>query len=155
MERRDKINYYLDIAETVSERSTCLRRHYGAVIVKNDIIISTGYNGSPRGIQNCSEIGHCHRENSPRGTDYNLCPGVHAEQNAIINCSRSEMLGSILYLVGKELNNEYIKDANPCALCKRLIINSGIERVFIRIDRDNWTTIDVNNWNLDNIIGGY
>ena len=155
MDRRDKINYYLDIAETVLERSTCLRRHYGSVLVKNDIIISTGYNGSPRGIQNCSEVGICNREHCQRGTNYNLCPGVHSEMNAIINCERSEMLESNLYLVGKEINNEYIKDANPCALCKRLIINSGIEKVFIRIDKDNYKVINVKDWKLEDIIGAY
>ena len=155
MERRDKINYYLDIAETVLERSTCLRRHYGSVLVKNDIIISTGYNGSPRGIQNCSECEICRREGVPRGTNYNLCPGVHSEMNAIINCNRSEMLGSTLYLVGKEINDNYVKDANPCALCKRLIINSGIEKVVIRIDKDNYLVISVDNWNLEDITGAY
>lgn len=155
MNRRDKINYYLDIAETVCERSTCLRRHYGSVIVKDDIIISTGYNGSPRGIKNCSEAGICNREGSPRGTNYNLCPGVHSEMNAIINCNRSEMIGSNLYLVGKEINGEYIKEANPCAICKRLIINSGIDKVYIRIDKDNYKIIEVKDWELEDIIGAY
>jgi len=155
MERRDKINYYLDIAETVSERSTCLRRHYGSVLVKNDIIISTGYNGSPRGIQNCSECGFCRRENCQRGTNYNLCPGVHSEMNSIINCDRSEMIGSILYLVGKEIDNNYVNDANPCALCKRLIINSGIEKVIIRKDKNNYLIINTNNWTLEDITGAY
>lgn len=104
MERRDKINYYLDIAEAVTGRGTCLRRNFGAVIVKNDTIISTGYVGAPRGRANCNELHYCTREKLqvPRGERYELCRSVHAEQNAIINASRSEMLGATLYLVGLE-----------------------------------------------------
>ena len=104
MERRDKHNYYLDLAETVSQRGTCLRRHFGAVIVKNDEVISTGYVGAPRGRKNCSDIGICIREklNIPRGERYELCRSVHAEANAIISASRDQMIGASLYLVGKE-----------------------------------------------------
>ena len=107
MQRRDKTNYYLDIAETVTERSTCLRRHFGAILVKNDQIISTGYAGAPRGRKNCSDLGYCTREkyNIPRGERYELCRSVHAEQNAIIHASRNDMLGSTLYLVGKEISS--------------------------------------------------
>ena len=118
MKRIDKINYYLDIAESVLERSTCIRRCFGAVIVKNDEIISTGYNGAPRGRKNCSDLGYCMREklNIPRGERYELCRSVHGEENAIISASRKDMIGSSLYLVGKNFDNdEYVKDARPCA----------------------------------------
>ena len=101
MERISKENYYLDIAETVLERATCLRRVYGAIIVKNDEIISTGYNGAPRGRRNCVDMGFCTREamQVPRGQRYELCRSVHAEANAIISASRRDMVGSTLYLV--------------------------------------------------------
>ena len=101
MERPDKINYYLDIAETVSKRSTCLRKHYGAIIVKNDIIVSTGYNGAPRGRKNCSDINYCMRDalNIPRGERYEMCRSLHSEANAIIAAPREQMLGATLYMV--------------------------------------------------------
>lgn len=146
MERRDKINYYLDIAETVAERATCLRRHFGAIIVKNDQIISTGYAGAPRGRQNCCDLGYCAREklNIPRGERYELCRSVHAEQNAIIHASRNDMIDSTLYLVGREVSTgEYIKEANSCAMCKRAIINAGIASVIIRDNKDDFRVINV------------
>ncbi len=146
MERRDKINYYLDIAETVLARGTCLRRNFGAIIVKNDEIISTGYVGAPRGRQNCCDLGYCTREkmNVPRGERYELCRSVHAEANAIISASRSDMLGSTLYLVGREYQSgEYVANANPCAMCKRLIINAGIEKVIVRDNKNEYRVIDV------------
>lgn len=149
MKRIDKINYYLDIAESVLERSTCIRRCFGAVIVKNDEIISTGYNGSPRGRKNCSDLGYCMREklNIPRGERYELCRSVHGEENAIISASRKDMIGSSLYLVGKNFDNdEYVKDARPCAMCKRVIINSGIEKIYIRNDKEKYTEINVNDF---------
>lgn len=144
MERRDKVNYYLDIAQTVTERATCLRRIWGAVIVKNDEIISTGYNGAPRGRKNCSDLGYCIREklNIPRGERYELCRSVHAEQNAIISASRRDMIGATLYMVGKDVNNgEYVEKSMPCSMCKRAIINSGIEKIYIRDDKDNYREI--------------
>ena len=106
IDRRDKINYYLDIAETVAERSTCLRRCYGAIIVNNDEIISTGYNGAPRGRKNCIDLGRCIREELkiPSGERYELCRSVHAEQNCIISASRRDMLGATLYLACKRSN---------------------------------------------------
>ena len=132
MKRISKINYYLGIAEAVSKRSTCLRRQYGAVIVRNDEIIATGYNGSPRNAENCCDVGKCWREenNIPHGTQYEACVAVHAEQNAIISASRKEMIGSTLYLVGFE-NGKRIpeKDVSPCKICERMILNSGIEKV--------------------------
>ena len=149
MDRIDKTNYYLDIAESVLERSTCIRRCFGAVIVKNDEIISTGYNGAPRGRKNCSDLGYCMREklNIPRGERYELCRSVHGEENAIISASRKDMIGSSLYLVGKNFDNdEYVKDARPCAMCKRVIINSGIEKIYIRNDKEKYTEINVNDF---------
>ena len=132
MERRDKINYYIELDEVVSKRSTCLRRRYGAVIVKNDEVVSTGYVGAPRGIKNCSDLGYCIRSelNIPRGERYELCRSVHAEQNAIISAPRDKMLGSTMYLCGNEISDgTYVKNSCCCALCKRLVINAGIENV--------------------------
>lgn len=152
MERKDKNNYYLDIAETVLERGTCLRRNYGAIIVKNDEIISSGYTGAPRGRKNCSDMGMCLREkmNVPRGTHYELCRSVHSEANAIISASRRDMIGSTLYLIGREIKtNEIIKNANPCAMCKRMIINAGIDNVVIRDSADSYRIIEVQHW-IDN-----
>ncbi len=161
MERRDKFNYYLDIAETVLERGTCLRRNYGAIIVRNDSIISTGYVGAPRGRANCCDLGYCRREQLkiPRGERYELCRSVHAEANAIIAAPRSEMLGSTLYLVGKDKQTgELIPNASSCAMCKRMIINAGIERVVIRNTPDKYTIILVSDWvknddSLDDVMG--
>lgn len=149
MERRDKINYYLDLAEIVGQRGTCLRRHYGAVIVKNDEVISTGYVGAPRGRKNCSDLGVCIRQkmNVPRGERYELCRSVHAEANAIISASRGKMIGSTLYLVGKEVDTgEYVNNSNSCSMCKRMIINAGIDRVYIRDSKDEYRMIQVQQW---------
>ena len=146
MDRISKANYYLDIAQTVLERATCLRRVYGAIIVKNDEIISTGYNGAPRGRANCVDLGYCSREamQVPRGERYELCRSVHAEANAIISAPRSEMIGSTLYLVGLEYKDgSYVANANPCAMCKRLIINAGIEKVVVRDTATTYRLIDV------------
>lgn len=149
MERRDKINYYLDIAETVSKRSTCLRRIYGAVIVNHDEIIATGYVGAPRGRANCSDLNYCIRKKLgvPRGERYELCRSVHAESNAIISAPREKMLGASLYLVGFEVESmTYIANANSCSMCKRMIINAGIERVVIRDSKEEYREISVNDW---------
>ena len=149
MERRDKDNYYLDLAEIVSQRCTCIRRHYGAVIVKNDEVISTGYVGAPRGRKNCSDLGICIREKLqiPRGERYELCRSVHAEANAIISCSRDKMIGASLYLTGKECSTgEYIKNSCCCSMCKRMVINAGIAYIYVRDDKDNYRKIDVNDW---------
>lgn len=147
--RRDKTNYYLDIAETVSKRGTCLRRNFGAIIVKNDEIISTGYSGAPRGRKNCSDLGFCRREqlNIPRGTRYELCRSVHAEANCIISASRRDMIDSSLYLVGVDAKTgELVRDANSCSMCKRLIINAGIKEVIIRDTIDEYRIIQVSDW---------
>ena len=149
MERRDKFNYYLDIAETVAERGTCLRRNFGAVIVRNDSIVATGYTGAPRGRKNCTDIGECTREKMgiPRGERYELCRSVHAEANAIIAAPRSEMIGATLYLVGRDAQtNELVVDASSCAMCKRLIINAGIARVVIRNTPDKYTIVLTEDW---------
>lgn len=149
MERRDKTNYYLDIAQAVLKRGTCLRRNYGAIIVKNDVIISTGYVGAPRGRANCSDLGVCRREklNVPRGQRYEMCRSVHAEANAIIAASREEMLGSTLYLVGEEAGTgKLVENASPCNMCRRLIINAGIKQVIVRNTSDTFTVINVEDW---------
>ena len=146
MKRIDKDNYYLDLAEAALERATCLRRKWGAVIVKDDEIISTGYNGAPRGRKNCTDIGTCIREelNIPRGERYELCRSVHAEQNAIISASRKDMMGATLYEVGVDAKTgEYVENAMPCAMCKRFIINSGITKMIFRDSKDKYREIDV------------
>ena len=146
MNRRDKINYYLDIAETVLERGTCLRRNFGAIIVKDEQIISTGYVGAPRGRRNCCDLGECMREkmNIPRGERYEMCRSVHAEANAIIHAARADTLGSTLYLVGREKSSgAYVEQANPCSMCKRLIINAGISKVIVRDTADDFRSMIV------------
>ncbi len=150
--RRDKVNYYLDLAEAVAQRGTCLRRLYGAVIVKDDEVISTGYVGAPRGRANCSDLGVCIRAKLgvPRGERYELCRSVHAEANAIISASRDKMLGSSLYLVGTEVETgDYVANSCSCSMCKRMIINAGIERVYIRDTKDDYRMIMVQEW-IDN-----
>ncbi|MBE6824893.1 MAG: cytidine deaminase [Ruminococcaceae bacterium] len=149
MKRTDKKNYYLDIAETVLERGTCLRRNFGAIIVKNDQIVSTGYVGAPRGRKNCIDMGVCVREqnNIPRGERYELCRSVHAEANAIIHASRDAMIGSTLYLVGKDAKTgAYVENACACSMCKRMIINAGIKKVIIRNTKDRFTALYVDEW---------
>lgn len=148
MKRISKDAYYLEIAQAVSHRSTCLKRRYGAVIVKNDEIIATGYNGAPRGETNCCDVGSCKRLDKPSNSgDYSDCHSVHAEQNAIISASRSEMMGATMYLYGEQL--EYfpycppgtkletavhpvwtqLTAPEPCPICRRMIANAGIIRV--------------------------
>lgn len=149
MNRRDKVNYYLDMAQVALERGTCLRRNFGAVIVKNDVIVSTGYTGAPRGRENCIDIGTCIRQKMgiPRGERYEFCRSVHAEANAIIAAPREQMLGATLYLVGRDMSTgEIMPDANSCTMCKRLIINAGIEKVIIRRNNDTYDTINVRDW---------
>lgn len=152
MMRRDKINYYLDIADTVSKRGTCLRRNYGAIIVKNDEIISTGYVGAPRGRKNCSDMGVCIREKLqiPRGERYELCRSVHAEANAIISADRKSMIGATLYLSGRNVSDgKYVEGAMCCSMCKRMIINAGISRVIVRVDDENYRVVEVEDWIKD------
>ena len=149
MKRVDKINYYLDIAQTVAARGTCLRRNFGAIIVKNDEIISTGYNGAPRGRVNCSELGYCNREQLriPSGQRYELCRSVHAEANAIISAARSEALGATLYMACVEPDTgTLIPGSTSCSMCRRLIINAGIARVVIRDTRTEYRVVEVADW---------
>lgn len=161
MNRVDKINYYLDMAEVALERATCLRKKWGAVIVKNDEIIATGYNGAPRGRANCIDLNYCKREamNIPRGERYEMCRSVHAEANAIISASRNNLLNSTLYMVGIEVSNgEYVKHARPCAMCKRMIINAGIKNIIVRNTKNEYEIIEVkefikNDETLDTIMG--
>lgn len=148
MERRDKRNYYLDLAQTVSKRSTCLRRSYGAVIVKNDEVISTGYVGAPRGRKNCSDLGYCIRAELkiPRGERYELCRSVHAEANAIISASRDKMIDATMYLAGVEPDGRYVANSCCCSMCKRMVINAGIKEVVIRDDETHYRVIPVESW---------
>ena len=149
MVRTDKINYYLDIAETVSKRSTCLRRQYGAIIVLNDEIVSTGYNGAPRGRTNCVDLGHCTRDalNIPSGERYELCRSVHAEANAIISAARKECIGGTLFLAGRNSKTgELLSDTTPCSMCRRLIINAGITYVIARTGEGTYTETHVRDW---------
>lgn len=145
MVRISKDEYYLDIALAVSKRSTCLKRHYGCVIVKDDEIIATGYNGSPRGEKNCCDFGECKRMDEPHNSgDYSACHSVHAEQNAMLSAARKDMIGATMYLVGEErrwseINQSYfdwseIERATPCPICMRMIKNAGIIRVINRSD---------------------
>ncbi|MGM9537521.1 MAG: deoxycytidylate deaminase [Candidatus Onthomonas sp.] len=156
MHRVDKENYYLNIAETVLERSTCLRRNYGAIIVQADEVIATGYNGAPRGRKNCIDLGHCTREELqiPSGQRYELCRSVHAEANAIISASRSEMLGATLYLVGRNAQTgELLTDTTCCSMCRRQVINAGIKKVVVRNTPSEYTVVHVEDWvRLDDTI---
>ena len=149
MGRVSKENYYLDIAETVIEGATCLRRGYGAIIVKNDEIISTGYNGAPRGRKNCVDLGCCTREsmNVPHGERYELCRSVHAEANAIISAARRDMAGGTLYLAGKDAaTGAILYDAQSCAMCRRMIINAGLKNVVTRTGPGQFRVVDVQEW---------
>lgn len=148
--RIDKVNYYLDIAETVASRSTCLRKKYGSVIVNHDQIISTGYSGAPRGRVNCCDLGYCTKKKllpNERHTGYDACRSVHSEQNAIISASRQDMMGATLYLVGyRTESHDYEEGAAPCLMCRKMIINSGIEQVIVRIDKERYETYSVQKW---------
>ena len=149
MERVSKENYYIDISQTVAERCTCLRRKFGAIIVNNDVIVSTGYNGAPRGRKNCSDLKFCMRDklNIPRGERYEMCRSVHAEQNAIIAAPREQMLGATLYMacVSPE-TGEVVSGMNSCMMCKRVILNAGISRVIVRDTPTEYRVIDTQEW---------
>ena len=160
LDRPDKINYYLDIAQTVAQRSTCLRRAFGAIIVKNDIIISTGYNGAPRGRKNCVDMNFCMRDHLciPRGERYEMCRSVHAEANAIIAASRDQMLGATLYMACIDVKSgDLMPGTCSCMMCKRQVINAGIARVIVREDKENYTVYDVEDWieNDDSLSGKF
>jgi dCMP deaminase len=160
MERVSKINYYLDIAETVAKRCTCLRKQYGAIIVKDDCIVSTGYNGAPRGRKNCCDLNFCMRDklNIPRGERYEMCRSIHAEANAIIAASREEMLGSTLYMTCVDpKTGELVPGTSSCAMCKRQVINAGIARVVVRDTKEDYRIIEVSDWieNDDSLSGEF
>ncbi len=147
--RPSKNEYYLGIAKEVAKRSTCLRRKFGAVIVNRDQIVSTGYVGAPRGTKNCIDIGHCPREKAgvPQGERYELCRSVHAEMNAVIHASRSEMTGGSLYLVCLSPEDDsFVENAEPCRLCKRVVINAGLKYVFVRQNENEIKQFVVENW---------
>ena len=156
--RVDKHNYYLDMAETVLERATCLRRKYGAVIVKNDEVIATGYNGAPRGRENCTDLDFCAREklNIKQGQNYELCRSVHAEQNAIISAARRDTKGATMYMVGIDAKTgEVLDHIDSCIMCKRVVINAGIERVIVKdkSSEEGYKIYDVNDWiNFDEVL---
>lgn len=149
--RVDKTNYYINIAHEVAKRGTCLRRSYGAVIVNNDEIVSTGYTGAPRGRANCCELGYCLRSklNIPRGQRYEMCRSVHAEQNAIISAARRDMIGATMYVAGIEMEDgSAVKNADCCSMCKRFVINAGIDKVVFEdasIDC-GYRVVDVREW---------
>ena len=160
MERISKENYYLDIAQTVAERSTCLRKKYGAIIVKNDTIVSTGYVGAPRGRKNCSDLCRCMRDemNIPRGERYEMCRSVHAEMNAIINAAREQLLDGVMYLAGVDAKTgELVKNACCCMMCKRLVLNAGITKVIVRETKDEFTVYETADWieNDDSLAGKF
>ena len=166
MERVSKINYYLDIAQTVSERSTCLRKRFGAIIVKNDSIVSTGYNGAPRlrhtdgrlvggaprGRENCCDLRFCLREHLgiPRGERYEMCRSVHAEANAIIAAARENMIGSTLYMACTDpADGKVIGGVCSCMMCKKMVINAGIEKVIIRENANEYSVYEISGWVVD------
>lgn len=143
--RISKIDTYLNCAETFAYRSTCIKRKYGAVIVKDDVVISTGYNGSPRGFDNCCELGECPRikRNMHQGEGYEICRAIHAEANALLNCSRHQTMGADLYLTGINPEDNSIHKAKPCPLCARSIIQAGINNVILRTgeEADNYLIV--------------
>jgi dCMP deaminase len=149
-DRRDKINYYLDIAEAVAGRATCLRKKYGSVIVNNDQIISTGYCGAPRGRINCCDLGYCNKKKmypEKHHSGYDACRAVHSEQNSMISASRNDMIGGTLYLVGyRTETHQYEEGAAPCLLCRKMIINAGIVNVYVRITKDEYKLFPVEDW---------
>lgn len=166
MKRINKHQYYLNIAKSVSERSTCLMKHWGAVIVKDDVIISTGFNGAPRKVKDCLEKGYCRlseyrRKNKlGRGTAYEQCISTHAEMNAIIFGDKDSMNGATLYLYGTEMfdmdgEHRVVPFPNPCSECKKLIINAGIKEVVTIGDDNSIDTVLVNTWDETDITGGY
>lgn len=166
MERISKYQYYLNIAKEVSKRSTCLNKHWGAVIVKNDVIVSTGFNGAPRKVKDCMERGYCslqqyrQKNNLGRGTAYEYCISTHAEMNAIIFANKDDMQGSTLFLYGEQINGldgiwSLVSNPNPCSECKKLIINAGIENVVTLDGSGNIRSVHTNNWDENDIIGGY
>ncbi len=150
MARPTKDEYYLKIALEVAQRGTCLRRVYGAVIVNNDKIVSTGYNGAPRGTPNCIDLGKCYRKEKkiPSGQHYELCRSVHAEANAVIHAAYEQMNGGKMYIACQVIETEggLHASAGPCMMCQRLIINAGIKEIIFRDASGNIVKQNVNDW---------
>jgi len=148
--RPSKDDYYLGIAEAVSKRSTCLLRKYGAIIVKDDVIVSTGYNGAARKVKDCLELGFCLKEEveAPQGIGYDFCIGVHAEENAIIHAARhgASVVDGTLYIYGEFAKDGTVAEAHSCERCRRAIINAGIKFVVMRKVDGTIEKIDVNKW---------
>ena len=152
--RPSKDDYYLGLAVKISERSTCLRRHFGALIVKDDALVSSGYNGAPRGARDCLEDNSCLRKemNIPSGERYELCKSVHAEQNAIINAARSgtSLMGGDMYIYGRIRDEEggpgEVIDAFPCFICKKMLINCGLKKVICSLKDGGFQVFEVENW---------
>lgn len=143
--RVSKIDTYLNCAEVFAYRSTCIKRKYGAVIVKDDVVISTGYNGAPRGFDNCCDLGTCPRieRNMHQGEGYGICRAIHAEANALLNCSRQQTIDADLYLTGVNPEDNSIHRAKPCPICARMIIQAGIRNVYLRVGEgaDNYIVV--------------
>ena len=151
MNRPDNDEYFMEMAFLVSKRSTCLRRRVGAVIVRDKHVISTGYNGSPRGTKHCEELG-CIRQqlNIPSGTRHELCRGVHAEQNAIISAARKDLIGATIYMCGiNAKTGEVEPNSTSCMMCKRVVINAGIKEVIVREPNNEYTIYNVEDWIKD------
>ncbi|MCS7094102.1 MAG: dCMP deaminase family protein [Candidatus Aenigmarchaeota archaeon] len=148
MNRPNKDEYYLEIAKAVSKRSPCIRRRYGAIIVVNDAIVSTGYNGPARGVINCIEVG-CIKNilKLPHGKAYDYCPAVHAEENTVVNAARngSKISNGILYIYGEDAETGEEVEATPCNRCKRILINAGVEKVVIKT-KEGFKILDVKSW---------
>lgn len=155
--RPDKDEYYLGIAKAVCKRSPCIRRRFGAIVVKNDAVVSTGYNGPARGVVNCLQVGCLKDEHEiPAYKGYDYCPAVHAEENSIINAARQgvSVLGGNLYLYGEKFETEEIFEGKPCDRCKRTIINAGIETLIkqrpdgtiIKENVKDWVSQDTENY---------
>lgn len=167
MSRINKDKYYLDIAEVVLTRSTCMNKHWGAVLVKNDTILSTGFNGAPRCIKDCYEKGFCglydyrRKNNLGRGEGYEQCISIHAEMNAILFAKdRNEIKGATLYLVGKELTDldgrwGYVPNPSPCHICKKLLVNSGVDKIVCRVNEFQILELIPKEWSYNMLIGGY
>lgn len=151
MEKRKKMRpdwdeYFINIAKAVSSRATCLRRKYGAIITKENIIVSTGYNGAPSGMKDCFEVGKCTRKELqiPHGERYELCHSVHAEANAIIRASVDELRGATIYISGSDGKNECY--AEPCMMCKRMILNSRIVKVVYSDGNEGFVVVNPSKW---------
>jgi dCMP deaminase len=152
MKRRKKVRpgwdeYFIGIAKAVAARATCLRRRYGTVITKDNIIVSTGYNGAPSGMKDCLEVGRCTRKELqiPHGERYELCHSVHAEANAIIRASVAELRGATIYISGfDEEDNECISE--PCMMCKRMILNSKVAKVVYSDGNGGYAVVDPGKW---------